>query len=112
MACYILFNFSISDVHFRKSSLEKTENLVKDLEWFKEQGYAIPEPSLPGKKIFYLSDGIGCKQYTFISLPLLQLVLCTCHRWCGDWPKGSFNWISFDLLGTKMTQSLDWKIMF
>jgi heme oxygenase (biliverdin-producing, ferredoxin) len=41
---------SISDVHFKKSRLERTESLVKDLELFKEQGYAIPEPSLPGKK--------------------------------------------------------------
>ena len=25
-----------------------SESLAKDLEWFKEQGYAIPEPSAPG----------------------------------------------------------------
>ncbi|KAL3532333.1 hypothetical protein ACH5RR_005854 [Cinchona calisaya] len=33
---------------FRNTGLERSENLAKDLEWFKEQGHAIPEPSMPG----------------------------------------------------------------
>ncbi|KAI4379467.1 hypothetical protein MLD38_005761 [Melastoma candidum] len=33
---------------FRNTGLERSEKLAKDLEWFKEQGYAIPEPSSPG----------------------------------------------------------------
>ncbi|XP_060210051.1 heme oxygenase 1, chloroplastic isoform X1 [Lycium barbarum] len=33
---------------FRNTGLERSEGLAKDLEWFKEQGYAIPEPSTPG----------------------------------------------------------------
>ncbi|XP_041003247.1 heme oxygenase 1, chloroplastic [Juglans microcarpa x Juglans regia] len=33
---------------FRNTGLERSEKLAKDLEWFKEQGHAIPEPSTPG----------------------------------------------------------------
>uniref|UniRef100_A0A2P2P1W5 heme oxygenase (biliverdin-producing) n=1 Tax=Rhizophora mucronata TaxID=61149 RepID=A0A2P2P1W5_RHIMU len=33
---------------FQNTGLERSEKLAKDLEWFKEQGYAIPEPSSPG----------------------------------------------------------------
>jgi heme oxygenase len=33
---------------FRNTGLERSESLAKDLEWFKEQGYSIPEPSAPG----------------------------------------------------------------
>ncbi|EOY31066.1 Plant heme oxygenase family protein isoform 3 [Theobroma cacao] len=33
---------------FRNTGLERSEKLSKDLQWFKEQGYAIPEPSSPG----------------------------------------------------------------
>ncbi|XP_022897289.1 heme oxygenase 1, chloroplastic-like isoform X2 [Olea europaea var. sylvestris] len=33
---------------FRNTGLERSESLAKDLEWFKTQGYAIPEPSSPG----------------------------------------------------------------
>lgn len=28
--------------------MERSDQLEKDLEWFKEQGHAIPEPSSPG----------------------------------------------------------------
>lgn len=34
---------------FRNTGLERSEKLEKDLEWFKEQGYDIPEPSEPGR---------------------------------------------------------------
>ncbi|KAJ0960335.1 hypothetical protein J5N97_001853 [Dioscorea zingiberensis] len=33
---------------FRDTGLERSESLAKDLEWFKEQGHTIPEPSSPG----------------------------------------------------------------
>lgn len=36
------------DAEFRNTGLERSEKLAKDLEWFKEQGYDIPEPSSPG----------------------------------------------------------------
>lgn len=33
---------------FRNTGLERSECLAKDLEWFKQQGHSIPEPSSPG----------------------------------------------------------------
>ncbi|XP_027329917.1 heme oxygenase 1, chloroplastic-like isoform X2 [Abrus precatorius] len=33
---------------FRNTGLERSASLEKDLEWFKEQGHTIPEPSSPG----------------------------------------------------------------
>ncbi|XP_077220149.1 heme oxygenase 1, chloroplastic-like [Tasmannia lanceolata] len=33
---------------FSNTCLERSEKLAKDLDWFKEQGHAIPEPSSPG----------------------------------------------------------------
>ncbi|CAL2275198.1 unnamed protein product [Prunus armeniaca] len=33
---------------FRNTGLERSAKLAKDLEWFKEQGHVIPEPSAPG----------------------------------------------------------------
>ncbi|KAK6151788.1 hypothetical protein DH2020_014423 [Rehmannia glutinosa] len=33
---------------FRNTGLERSESLAKDLEWFKQQGYDIPQPSSPG----------------------------------------------------------------
>lgn len=33
---------------FRNTGLERSASLAKDLEWFREQGYFIPEPSAPG----------------------------------------------------------------
>lgn len=40
--------FLNSDAEFRNTGLERSESLAKDLEWFKAQGYAIPDPSSPG----------------------------------------------------------------
>ncbi|KAG4141083.1 hypothetical protein ERO13_D06G054525v2 [Gossypium hirsutum] len=37
-----------SYAEFRDTGLERSEKLAKDLQWFKEQGYTIPEPSSPG----------------------------------------------------------------
>ncbi|XP_028801254.1 heme oxygenase 1, chloroplastic-like isoform X2 [Neltuma alba] len=33
---------------FRNTGLERSASLAKDLEWFREQGHTIPEPSSPG----------------------------------------------------------------
>ncbi|KAL5652098.1 hypothetical protein ACJX0J_037556, partial [Zea mays] len=33
---------------FRNTGLERSEALKKDLEWFRQQGHTIPEPSPPG----------------------------------------------------------------
>ncbi|PHT52317.1 Heme oxygenase 1, chloroplastic [Capsicum baccatum] len=33
---------------FRNTGLERSAVLAKDLEWFRQQGHAIPEPSTPG----------------------------------------------------------------
>ncbi|KAL0333904.1 UNVERIFIED_CONTAM: Heme oxygenase 1, chloroplastic [Sesamum angustifolium] len=33
---------------FKNTGLERSQALAKDLEWFKQQGHAIPEPSSPG----------------------------------------------------------------
>ncbi|OAY66045.1 putative inactive heme oxygenase 2, chloroplastic, partial [Ananas comosus] len=38
----------VAYVYFRKSGLERSASISKDLEWFKEQNIAIPEPSSPG----------------------------------------------------------------
>ncbi|MED6160050.1 Heme oxygenase 1, variant 2 [Stylosanthes scabra] len=38
-----------SYAEFRNTGLERSASLAKDLEWFKEQGYTIPEPSSPGR---------------------------------------------------------------
>ncbi|CAA0833222.1 Heme oxygenase 1- chloroplastic [Striga hermonthica] len=35
---------------FRNTGLERSESLAKDLEWFKQQGHTVPEPSSPGIK--------------------------------------------------------------
>lgn len=47
---FMLFdNFcGATDAEFRNTGLERAENLAKDLEWFKEQGHSVPEPSTPG----------------------------------------------------------------
>ncbi len=46
-----------SYAEFRNTGLERSASLAKDLEWFKEQGYTIPEPSSPGLTYAqYLTD--------------------------------------------------------
>lgn len=46
---FMLFdNFCGADAQFHNTGLERAENLAKDLEWFKEQGHSVPEPSTPG----------------------------------------------------------------
>ncbi|KAL0795718.1 hypothetical protein Bca101_067095 [Brassica carinata] len=42
---------------FKNTGLERSEKLATDLEWFKEQGYEIPEPTALGKTYCqYLKD--------------------------------------------------------
>lgn len=36
--------FLCVDAAFKNTGLERANNLAKDLEWFKEQGYELPEP--------------------------------------------------------------------
>nr|AVY91856.1 heme oxygenase 2 [Saccharum hybrid cultivar SP80-3280] len=38
----------VAYVYFRKSGLERSASISKDLEWFRKQGIAIPEPSTSG----------------------------------------------------------------
>ncbi|XP_050364906.1 probable inactive heme oxygenase 2, chloroplastic [Argentina anserina] len=38
----------VAYAYFRKTGLERSEAISKDLEWFGEQGNVIPEPSNPG----------------------------------------------------------------
>lgn len=38
----------VAYVYFRKSGLERSASITKDLEWFREQGIEIPEPSTSG----------------------------------------------------------------
>jgi heme oxygenase len=42
------YSYVFSDAEFRDTGLERSEPLRKDLEWFRQQGHAIPEPSAPG----------------------------------------------------------------
>jgi len=45
------------DAEFKNTGLERSASLDKDLKWFKEQGYTIPEPSSPGLTYAqYLTD--------------------------------------------------------
>ncbi|CAD6203929.1 unnamed protein product [Miscanthus lutarioriparius] len=38
----------VAYVYFRKTGLERSASISKDLEWFRKQGIAIPEPSTSG----------------------------------------------------------------
>ncbi|XAR53266.1 Heme oxygenase (biliverdin-producing) [Bertholletia excelsa] len=38
----------IEYAEFRNTGLERSESLAKDLEWFKELGHTVPDPSSPG----------------------------------------------------------------
>ncbi|KAL2895768.1 Heme oxygenase 1 chloroplastic, partial [Bienertia sinuspersici] len=40
--------FLVDNAEFRNTGLERSQNLAKDLEWFKDQGHSIPQPSDPG----------------------------------------------------------------
>lgn len=38
----------VSYAYFRRTGLERSEGLLKDIEWFRQQDIVIPEPSMPG----------------------------------------------------------------
>lgn len=40
--------FTCEDAYFRKTGLERSEGLSKDLEYFRQKGIVIPEPRNPG----------------------------------------------------------------
>lgn len=40
--------FYPADSYFRKTGLERSQGLSKDLEWFSQQNIVIPPPSTPG----------------------------------------------------------------
>ncbi|KAG6749142.1 hypothetical protein POTOM_046185 [Populus tomentosa] len=51
------FVFPIADAYFRKTGLERSEGLAKDLEWFSQRNIEIPEPSTPGTSyVKYLEE--------------------------------------------------------
>lgn len=52
------FGELIADAELRNTGLERSETLKKDLEWFKEQGYTIPEGPQP-----YSSPGNSYARY-------------------------------------------------
>ncbi|KAJ8444634.1 hypothetical protein Cgig2_023697 [Carnegiea gigantea] len=52
----------------RNTGLERSESLVKDLEWFKEEGYSIPEASETGLSYSRYLEGLGHNDpYAFIT---------------------------------------------
>ncbi|KNA18581.1 hypothetical protein SOVF_069390 [Spinacia oleracea] len=47
----------VSYAYFRRTGLERSESLARDLEWFSQQGMVIPEPSNPGVSyVSYLKE--------------------------------------------------------
>lgn len=48
LPCLVKLILGVADAEFRNTGLERSECLAKDLEWFKQQGHSIPEPSSPG----------------------------------------------------------------
>lgn len=40
--------FLVTDVYFRRTGLERSDCISRDLEWLSEQGNEIPEPSNAG----------------------------------------------------------------
>lgn len=45
---HIDLNLFPADAYFRKTGLERSDCLSSDLDWFSEQGIAIPDPSSLG----------------------------------------------------------------
>ncbi|KAM0879373.1 hypothetical protein ACQ4PT_034286 [Festuca glaucescens] len=58
----------VAYVYFRKSGLERSASIEKDLEWFREQGIEIPEPSTHGSTYAaYLSELARSNAPAFLS---------------------------------------------
>lgn len=99
---------SISDVSFKRSRLERTESLMKDLEWFEEQGYDIPEPSPPGRRYStYLTELAASSKPSFLC-HYYNLYFAHATGGVGIGQKVVLTGFSFDLLGTEMAQLLQY----
>uniref|UniRef100_A0ACD5X1E6 Uncharacterized protein n=1 Tax=Avena sativa TaxID=4498 RepID=A0ACD5X1E6_AVESA len=58
----------VAYVYFRKSGLERSASIEKDLEWFREQGIEVPEPSTSGSTYAaYLSELARSNAPAFLS---------------------------------------------
>ncbi|KAG5242830.1 SPX domain-containing protein [Salix suchowensis] len=72
---------------FRNTGLERSEKLANDLEWFKEQGYTIPEPSslvLPTHR-FCRKCQRRILKHLFVTSTIYICPLCW---WSNDWEEG------------------------
>ncbi|XP_048436123.1 probable inactive heme oxygenase 2, chloroplastic [Pyrus x bretschneideri] len=49
----------VAYAYFRKTGLERSKSLSGDLEWFKQQGNVIPEPSNPGVSYAKYLEGLA-----------------------------------------------------
>lgn len=49
----------VAYAYFRKTGLERSESLLEDLEWFKQRGNVIPEPSNPGVSYAKYLEGLA-----------------------------------------------------
>ncbi|KAF9599875.1 hypothetical protein IFM89_001821 [Coptis chinensis] len=60
LECIVEESEDVSYAYFRKTGLERAEVISKDLEWFSQQGWVIPEPSNPGASYAgYLAELAG-----------------------------------------------------
>lgn len=48
-----------TDAYFRKTGLERSKGLSKDLEWFSQQDIVIPQPSNPGVAYVNYLEGLA-----------------------------------------------------
>lgn len=63
-----LWDWQSTDAYFRRTGLERSESLEKDLQWFKQQNLAIPEPSNVGVSYAkYLEVQAGANAPLFLS---------------------------------------------
>ncbi|KAE8038156.1 hypothetical protein FH972_010692 [Carpinus fangiana] len=51
----------VAYAYFRKTGLERSEGLGKDLEWLSQQGFVIPEPGNPGVSYAKYLEGLAEK---------------------------------------------------
>ncbi|KAM3216069.1 hypothetical protein P3L10_025509 [Capsicum annuum] len=67
------------DTEFRNTGLERSEVLAKDLEWFRQQGHAIPEPLTSGvsyaRYLEELSERILKHLFAIFTTPILRIQL-------------------------------------
>lgn len=73
--CYL--QFLVDNAEFRNTGLERSERLAKDLEWFLQQGHAIPDPRYPGKNYSEYLEKNCRERSTSIYMSLLQYIFCS-----------------------------------